>query len=198
MWVFPAKNRINADNRPLKLQRIQVMRHSHQIRLRWEPVVGVIPISSGENTELPRVQHAPNSVPNLGKLCLCVALPGGINRFSKFNRLSRIRIRSAHHVDPVQGMQMIKMHHVVVDFLGGHHEVADQLGLFRRIGPNGILHSRHRCHRMRSSTHAANTANKSPHIPGIPPLNNGFNAAELCGFAPGVFNLIVVAFQLDA
>ena len=35
-------------------------------------------------------------------------------------------------------------------------------------------------------------------IPGIPPLHNGFNAAELCGFAPGVFNLIVVAFQLDA
>ena len=52
-------------------------------------------------------------------------------------------LESVDDVHPVQGMEMIKVNHVVLDILSGEHDVADDLGCGRHYDAKSVFHGAH-------------------------------------------------------
>jgi hypothetical protein len=63
-----------------------------------------------------------------------VTLPGERLQIVRHRR-GRLGIsaQGADHVDPVERVQMIEVHHVIGDELGADHQIADELGVERQL-----------------------------------------------------------------
>jgi hypothetical protein len=110
-----------------------------------------------------------------------------------------IRLQRRHHVHPVQGMQVIEMHDMVVDILAGNHEIADQLGIVGNGIIQGILHGAYRGDAVHQGTDAADTLGEGPGVARVASLQDDLDAAHHGAGTGGLLDHAIVAgFRLDA
>ena len=123
--------------------------------------------------------------------------------FGKLGCLFGVCLQSACDIHKVKGVQMVEVHHVVVDLLHAEHKVAD----IGRIGRNveavvsvvtGVFQGSCGSKAMDIGAHAADTLCKMLHIPGVAVFENGFKAPEEGANAAGVGNLAVLHFHFNA
>ena len=83
--------------------------------------------------------------------------------------LHRIGLERADHVHPVQGVQMVEMHDVVLHVLGAEHQVADQFGVGRNDDAQRVLDGAHRGQGVHGGADAAGALGKRPGVARIAP-----------------------------
>ena len=76
----------------------------------------------------------------------------------------------ADHIHPVQGMQMIKMHNMVMLELGTHQQVSNDQCIFRNLDANRIIDCPHRGQSMGVRSDATRTLHKMVGVPGVASL----------------------------
>ena len=89
-----------------------------------------------------------------------------------------VGLQGGHHIHPVQRMQVIKVHHVVVHILRPDHQVADQFGVVRDLDLECILHRAHRGDAMHQRADAANALGESPGVARVAAAQDDFDAAH--------------------
>src|SRR6185369_7255367 len=101
-------------------------------------------------------------------------------------------------IDPVEGVQMIKMDHVILHVLHAVHDIADQFGGGRNLDAEGVLDGAARRERVHGGAHAANALAEGPRIARVAALEDDFKAADHRAGAPGIDDFAVLDFGLDA
>ena len=81
-------------------------------------------------------------------------------------------------IDPVQGMQVVKVHHVILQVLGAKHQVADHFGIRRNLDPQGVLHGADRGQRMHGGTDTTGPFGKGPGVARVPAFQDQLEAAD--------------------
>ena len=108
----------------LPLEGFQVVRHGHQVRLRGQLKGGMSPITISENPQLAAFDKFCQSFLDIRKISRRTFCPFG-NALSQGRGGHWIGLERAHHIDPIQGVQMIKMHHVIMNVLSAEHDITD-------------------------------------------------------------------------
>ena len=94
---------------------------------------------------------------------------------------------------------MVEMDHMILQKLGGRHQVADQFGVFRDLDVQGIFDGAYRCKPMHQGADAADPLGKGPGIPRITATQNNFDPPHLRSRADRLHHILVrINFDLDA
>ncbi|MNC34319.1 hypothetical protein D3C75_827470 [compost metagenome] len=194
--IFPAEDGVDLDDFLLPVQRLQIVRHGQQIHLRRQPVPGVSPIPVGENTQLPAVHNFLDLVLNVLEVARRGLGPLG-DRLGQGAGGFGIGLQGIDHIHPIEGMQMIKMDHMVVEHNGSVHDFPDQMGVARDFDVQRILHGPDGSQGMGGGAHAADALYIRPHIPGVAVLHNQLQAADGRARAVGVLDHTVVYIRLN-
>ena len=129
--ILAAEDGLQLRDLALPRERIEIMRHRHEVRLRRQLVERVAPVGVGENAELPRFDQLLDATLHVGEIAGRGARVARDRLRERRGRL-RIGLERRHHVHPVERVQVIEMHDVIVHELRADHQIADQL----RIGGN--------------------------------------------------------------
>ena len=95
----------------------------------------------------------------------------------EFGSLLRVGLERGHHVHPVQRVQVVEVHQVIVHIQVQLHQVADGVGVLGNLDRQRIFHRAHRSQRVRAGTHAADTLGEGPRIARIAAFQDHFQAA---------------------
>ena len=69
-WGFlPPENGVDLDETALPVERLQVMRHRHEVGFGRQLIGGMAPIGVGEDAELAALDKGLDAVPHAGKIC---------------------------------------------------------------------------------------------------------------------------------
>jgi hypothetical protein len=68
---------------------------------------------------------------------------------------SRISLKTRDYIHPIQRVQVIKMHHVIMHVLLGDHQVTNQIGGFGNFDSQGVFYGTDGGKRMHRSADAA-------------------------------------------
>ena len=115
-------------------QGVEIVRHGHQVGFGRQLVGRVAPVGVGEDAELALLDEGLDFLLHVGEIA------GRRFRIARQALRQRrgglgVRLERGNHVDPVERMQVIEVHHVVVHVLRGDHQVADQFG----VGRNAVV-----------------------------------------------------------
>jgi hypothetical protein len=134
----------------------------------------------------------------LNGLELVHAGPGGGYAVGDVRGLFGVGLEGAHHIHPVEGMEMIEMDDVIMEELCPHEKVSDDPCVVRNGHLGGHVHATHRGEGMDVGADAARALGKEPCITGVAPLQDELESAEKGRAAPSVFHLAVLHFHFDA
>jgi hypothetical protein len=95
-------------------------------------------------------------------------------------------------------MQMVEMHHVVLNHLRRHDQIAQQARVRWWHRANRILHCADRRNGVHSGAHTANPLGERPGVPRIPALEDDLHAPEHRGGGPGIPHHTAVDLRFDA
>jgi hypothetical protein len=185
-----AEDGVQLDRLALPDQCVQVVRQRHQVGLGRQLVAGVAPVAVGEDAELPAVDELPEAL--LRVVEVARARPG-VARDRLRQRRGRLRVglQRRDDVDPVERVQVVEVHHVVVHVLRGDHQVADQLRVGRHAPLQRILHRADRGHAVHQRAHAADALREGPGLARVAPLQDELDAAHHRARAPGAADAAV-------
>ena len=144
--ILAAEDGMKLRDLALPRKRIQIMRHGHQVRLRRQLVARVAPVGVGEDAELPGFDQLLDAALHVGEIAGRGARVAR-NRLRQSRGRLRVGFERRHDIHPVERMQVIEMHHMVVHELRADHQIADQL----RVGGDGDISARPRPHAPRRS-----------------------------------------------
>ena len=112
--VLAAENGVQLGRLDLVSQGVQIVLGRHQVGFGRQLVRGVPPIGVGERPELAAVDKGGQFV--LDGREVIDALPGSVAyRTGQVSGFLRIGLGGADNVNPIQGVQMIEVHHMVVN-----------------------------------------------------------------------------------
>ena len=123
MGILAAENGMNLDEAALPVERFEIVRQRHQIGLGRQLVSRMPPIGIGERAELATLHESLNAIAHTGKI-RCAGQRPIRDRLCKACGFGRITVECVDDVDPVQRVQMIEMHDVVLDDLRRLDEVS--------------------------------------------------------------------------
>ncbi len=196
MRILAAENRLQLHHLALPGERIEIVRHSHEVRLRRQGVAGMAPVGIGEDAELAGFDQFLDAILHVGE----VAGGGSLvirDGLRQCRGGFRIGFERGYHVHPVERVQVIEMHHMVVHELRGDHEIAYQL----RIGGDGvvkgILDGAHRRDPVDQRAHAADALREGPGVARVAALQDDFDAAYHGAGTGGTGDHRAVEFRLD-
>ena len=197
MRILAAEDNMRRNQLALLIQHFQIMRHSQKMNFRRQQlVIGMVPPVGGENTQLAAFYDSFYLILNLfkilGRSCREVMLIGF--RYGSFRRTERqfvsvqhrilqisrgngVSSQSLYRAYPVQSMQMIEMHDMVLHRQRCRHDVADIIGILRNSNTQSVLNRTDRAQSMSRGANAANTLDISPGVTGVTILHNQFQAA---------------------
>ena len=104
-----------------------------------------------------------------------------------------ISLKRAHHVDPVEGGELIEVDDVVLNVKGGVQEIADDVRILRNLDPDRVLNRADGGKGVNARADAADAFNERPGVARIAALQNHFKAAPHRARAHRVDDLAVVA-----
>ena len=99
--------------------------------------------------------------------------------------------QGAGDIHKVQRVQVIEVDQMVMHVLGGHHEVADQRGVFGNLDAYGVVHAAGGGQGVHVGAYAAGTLGEMLGVARIAAFQDQFHAAEKLRAAPGVFHQTV-------
>ena len=106
-------------------------------------------------------------------------------------------VPAAHHVHPVQGVQVVEVDDVVLNELHAVDQVPDQIRVGRDGDVQGILHGAAGGHGVHDGTNAADPLGKGPGVARVAPLHDDLDPAELGRMGPGVGDTTALRLRLD-
>gem|GEM_PF-7086711 len=175
--VLATEDRVDFDDFLLPAQRLQVMRHRHEVRLGRQLVRRVPPVGVLEDAQLPGLHEALEGGRHVGEIARRSVGPLGGNLLRQLGGGFRIRLERGNHVHPVQRVEVVKVNHVVLHVLGELHHVADDLRVRWHGDPQGVLHGTHRSQGVDRGAHATDALAERPGVPGVAPLEDQLQAA---------------------
>jgi hypothetical protein len=180
-----------------RAERVQVMRDGDQVYLRRQLVRGMSPVRLGKDTELARLDE-------IGEFLLHVAEMAdrrarvGAQCLCQLRGPDRVGGQRRYDIDPVQRMQVIEVHHVIVDVLRTDHQVADQLRVLRHLRADGIFHGPYRGDAVDQRADAADALRERPGVARIAVFQNDFDASHHRAGRIRLRDLIAVHLRFDA
>ena len=174
--VLATKNGLNLDPLFVLVKRLKVVRNGHEIGLWWQDVGWTAPIAVAERAQLPAFYKLLDAVLDIAEVPWRRQGMGRRDELLQLRCFLGVGLEAGHHVHPVQCMQVVEMHHVVLHHLRLGHHLADQVRVLRDLDAQCILHSAHRGQRMAAGTHAADALDEGPGIARVTPLENDLQA----------------------
>ncbi len=83
-----------------------------------------------------------------------------------------VGLQAGHDVHPVECMQVVEVHRVVVHLQGLGHDLAYEVGVVRNLDVQRVFHCAHASQRVATGADATDTLDESPGIARIAPLEN--------------------------
>ena len=125
--VLAAEDRVQLRDVALPGERVEVVRDRHQVRLRRQLVGRVTPVAVGEDAELARLRRSP-SLASARRRSSRARNAGSCESDCASVRGRRgIGLQRGDHVHPVERVQVVEVHDVVVHVLRADHQVADEV-----------------------------------------------------------------------
>ncbi|CAM2154319.1 hypothetical protein PT2222_300024 [Paraburkholderia tropica] len=176
MRILAAEHRMHLDDFLLEIERFEVMRDRHQIGFGRQLVGRMAPVAVAERPELARIDETLQPRLQIAEVARRGQRPVG-NALREFGGALRVRVERAHHVDPVERVQVIEVHEVVVHPQRGLHEIADEIRILGNRDAERVLHRAHRRERVRARADAADALDERPRIARIAAAQDHFEAA---------------------
>jgi hypothetical protein len=153
------------------------MGHGHQVGLGRQLVGRVAPVTIGEDAELAGLDEGLDAFLDIGEVA-----GGGLGPTADGLGQCRgglgVGAQAADHVYPVQGMQVVEVHDMVMHILGTDHQVADEVGIGGDLVLEGVLYRADRGETMNQSADATDALREGPGVPGIAALQDGLDPAH--------------------
>ena len=111
--------------------------------------------------------------------------------------LGRVGLKGGGHVHEVERVQVIEVHHVVVQVLHAQHEVADERGVAGQLYLHGVFQRAGGRQGMGIGAHAAGAGGEELGVARVAALEDGFQSTEKGGAASGVLDAAVFHFHFD-
>ena len=195
--VLATEDRMQSRDVTLPDEGIEVVRDRHQVRFRRQPVLRVAPVSLRKNSELTLLDEVRDFLLYVRE----IADRGSRvirHRLCQRGRRCGVRFQRRHDVHPVQRVQVIEVHDVVVDVLRTDHQVADQFCIFRHFGTDGVLHGAYRRHAVHERADAADALRECPGIARVAVFENDLDSPDHRARRVSLGNLVAVHLRLDA
>ena len=167
--VLAAEYRVDLHDLLLPLQGLKVMRHAEQVHLRRELVGRVPPVAVCEYAQLPALDERCDPPLDVGEVLGRALGPVG-NALSDLGGFLRVGFQRAHHVHPVERVQVVEVDHVVLKVLRTEHEVSHELRVRRNGDPQRIFHCPYGRQGVHRGADTAGPFREGPGVPGVAPL----------------------------
>ena len=214
MGVFTAKYHVGDNQFPLGIEHFEVVGYRHEVHFgRQFFVVGVTPpVGRREDTELAAFYNLFNLVLNRFEVC-----GGGLGEFPgiglqtgvvlcefgnfsilfedivlDFRRLNGVGFERLYGRNPVERVQVVEVHQVVVDVKGAEHYVPDVVGVFGNLDIQSVFYRPNRCERVDSSADTAYPLGECPRIPGVSTPEYYLDTTPHGGGGNGVHHLVLL------
>jgi len=195
--VLGAENGVEAGCPGLDAQGLHIVSRSHEVGLRRKFVRGMPPVGIGKRPQLAAFHKG--SQPLLDGFEIDGASHLGVAHIiGERGRGLGISLQGAHHVHPVQGVQMIKVDEMIVLELGAVEEIADDSGVVGNFYLDRIFDCPHRGQGMGQRSDPAGALDKMMGIPGIPAQKDQFDSAKHLAAAPGIDDFAAGDFHFNS
>ena len=175
------------------------MRQRHQVGLRRQLVGGMSPVTVGENAQLSAFDEGLDALLHVREIARRGSRVGRTHGLCQRRGGFGIGIQRRDHVHPIQRVQVIEMHHMVVHELRRDHQVADQLRVGRHLIFQRVFHRAHRGDAMHQRAHAADALRERPCVARVAAAQNDFDAAHHGAGTGSARDAVVrIGFRLDA
>ena len=111
--------------------------------------------------------------------------------------LDRICLERGGHIHEIQRVQMIEMHHMVMQVLHAQHQIADGRGVSGDFHADGVFKGAGGGKGVGVGAYAAGALREMLRVTRVTALENHFQPAEQCGGAASVLDAAVFHFHLD-
>ena len=195
--ILAAEDGVQARDVALPGQCLEIMRYRHQVGCRWQLVRRVSPVGLGEDAELAGLDEVLELFLHVGEVA-----GGGLGvagqRLRQCRGFARVGVERRHHVDPVERVQVVKVHHVIMDVLRAVHQVADQFGVLRDLVVERIFDRTNRCQAVDQRAYAADTLREGPRVARVAPAQYDLDAAHHGARRIGAGDAVAFHLRLDA
>ena len=154
MRVLAAVDGVDLDDFLLEIERLEIMRDRHQIGFGRQSVGGMAPIAVLERAELARLDELLQADLQILEIAGRRQRPVGNRLRQRRGRLG-IGGQRRHDIDPVERVQMIEMHEMIMHLQRQLHDVADRIGVLRDRDAERVFDRAHRGQRMGAGADAA-------------------------------------------
>ena len=152
------------------------MGHRHEVGFGGQLVGGIAPVTVHEGAELAGLHEALEPILDIAEIAWRGQGPGGDGLGQVGGRLG-VRPQGRDHVHPVQGMQMIEVHQVIMGLEGQLHEVADGVGVLGDLDTEGVLYRPHAGEGMGAGADATDALGEGPGITWVAALEDDLQPA---------------------
>ena len=163
MRVLAAVDGVDLDDLFLEVERLQIVGDGQQIGLGRQPIGRIAPVAVGEGTELTGLDEALDPGLHVAEIAGRGQRPVR-DRLRQFGGRLGIGLERRDHVHPVQRMQMIEVHQMVVRVERQLHDVADGVGVLRDPDVERVLDGAHRGQGVRAGAHTADALGEGPGV----------------------------------
>ena len=198
MRILAAIDRVDLDDLLLEVERLEIMRDRHQIGFRRQLVGGMAPIGVLERPELPQLDEFLQPDLQILEIAGRGERPVGDRLRQRRGGLG-IGGKRRDDVHPVERMQMIEMHEMVVHLQRELHDVADRVGVLGDRDADRVLDSADRGQRMRAGADAAYPLGEGPGVARVAIAQDHLDAAPHRPRRDGVADdIVLVDVDLDS
>ena len=167
--VLAAEHGVHLDELALPVERLEVVRHRHQVGFGRQPVGRVSPVGVGERSELAAIDERLDAIADAGEVLRARQRPVR-DRLGERRGLRRIGRERRHDVDPVERVQVVEVDDVVLHACAADDQVAQQPRVGRRRGADRVLDGADRRDRVHRRAHAADPLRERPGVARIAAL----------------------------
>ena len=177
MRVLAAEDRVQACDVALPGERFEIMRNRHQIGFRRQLVGGMSPVAAGENAELAAVDESLQALLHVGEIARAGLRVTGDGLRERRSRCG-IGLQRGNDIHPVERMQMIKVHDMIVHVLRSDHQIADEIGVCRNLVGERIFDRAHGGYAVHQRADATDALREAPCLTRITPAQDDLDAAH--------------------
>ena len=193
MRVLAAQNRVNAHDLALEVEDFKVVGDGEKVHGGRKLHRGVSPVALVEDRKLTGFNERLHAVLNVAEVPHGRQRMAGRDLLLNVGRFAGIGFKRAHHVDPVEGRELIEVDDVVLNVKGGVQEISDDVRILRNLDSDRVLNRTDGGKRMNARADAADALNERPGVARVASFENHFEAAPHGAGAHRVDDFPVVA-----
>ncbi len=176
MRILAAEKRVNPDIFTLEIQRVKIVTECQQVQLRAQPIGGMPPVSVRERPDVPARQECPEPSLYRGEQLRARARIVR-DRLGERGGTRGVGLQRRGRVDPVQRLQVVEVHDMIVDEQRRSDDLTQQPGVARRDRADGVLDGPHRGQRVHGGADTADPLCEQPGVPRVPAFDDRLDAA---------------------